>query len=95
MNKKELTAAELALEVLVRERLKAKFSGKPTPHKQMHELRGREFFLWRVRGKEAKSNIHIIMEDEGDEGEEKKEEILEGLVQERLQWLRAAAVRVT
>ena len=95
MSKKELAAAELALEVLVRERLKAKFSGKPTPHKQMHELRGREFFLWRVRGEEAKSNIHIIMEDEGDEGEEKKEEILEGLVQERLQWLRAAAVRVT
>ena len=95
MARKELAAAELALEILVRERLRAKFSGKPTPHKQLHELQGREFFLWRVRGEGAKSNIHIIMEDEGDEGEEKKEEAVEGLVQERLEWLRKAAAGVS
>ena len=95
MARKELAAAELALEVLVRERLRARFSGKPTPHKQLHELQGREFFLWRVRGEGAKSNIHIIMEDEGDEGEEKKEEVVEGLVQERLEWLRSAAAGVS
>ena len=95
MVRKELAAAELALEVLVRERLRAKFSGKPTPHKQLHELQGREFFLWRVRGEGVKSNIHIIMEDEGDEGEEKKEEAVEGLVQERLEWLRKAVAGVS
>ena len=35
------------------------------------------------------------VEDEGDEGEEKKEEAVEGLVQERLEWLRKAAAGVS
>ena len=48
----ERAAAEHGLEALVKGRIGARFEDKKTPVKCMHELQGRDFFLWR------RSNAH-------------------------------------
>ena len=78
----ERAAAEHGLETLVKGRIGARFEDKKTPVKCMHELQGRDFFLWR-RSNAHQSNIQIEMElDEA--AEEKREELMLDLVDQRL-----------